>query len=610
MVERDVATKAVAALVVVGLLAGGGFLFLTGGDLEYESPIVESIESEFGAASADRTALRTAVVVDNPNNRSLPAAATVGYVADLNGVRVASGERVGVGVPSGRSTIAVNGTFDNTQVPAWWVTHVNSGERSELTVRPSVSVAGVVDRAYPNRTTVIETDLLGALERGNESTVTLADREVLVVSNRTASWGTADAERTPVTFAVDLRNVHDRPVRLDGTEYRVEMNGVVVGEGTTDDGVVLEPGESETFAAEAALDTPRMQEWWVTHVRQGQTTNLSVRVYGVVENDGERKRLPLSVFDERLRFETRILGDGETTVTPVPREADDPAYTSPEVLGTSSRWGEVGESSTEVVTDVRVDNPNGPAYTDLLSLTVDQRTRINDVVVAENTSTVETLPSGTGNVTVTAEKPHSTVPRWWASHVRNGERSRVVTNVSGVADVGVTTLPVDLPDRNGTVETNVIGKLSSEESSTIEQDGQAVATVTETRAEWANATAERGEIRMFVTVRNERLVSPLTIRDVNYTVALNDVRLADQRDLDRTFEVPPGATRTLEFVVVLDHTKMAEWWPTHVRNGERSQLNTRAFATVEAGGQSERTAFSFLGSNEVVETDVLAENGE
>jgi LEA14-like dessication related protein len=607
VVERSLTAKAVGAFLVVGLLVGGGYLYLAGGDLQVGAPTVESVETEFAAAGQESVALRTNVIVENPNERALPAPATLRYDAYLNDIRVASGSRSGVRVPPGRSTIEIGGEFDNGKMPAWWVTHVNGGERSELVVAPRVRVAGIVDERFPNRTTTIETDLLGSLAGGNRSTVTLADRDVMVVSNRTATWGTTDAERTSVTFAVDLENVHDRPVRLDGTAYRVEMNGVVVGNGTTDEGVVLDPGESGVFEAEAALDTPKMQAWWVTHVRRNQTTDLTVEVYGLVERDGELKRLPLNVFDERLRFETRILSDGTTGVTSLPPAESEPEYQPPDVLGTDSRWGTVTEETTRVVTGVRVDNPNGEAYTDLLTLTVDQRTRINDVVVAADPATVERLPTGMGNVTVMATKDHSTVPEWWAAHVNDGERSRVVTTAEGEADVGVTTLPVELPDRESTVETDLVGRLSSEKSTTIGQDGRTVATIVETDAAWQSATPERGKIRMQVTVRNEQTLSSLTIRDVNYTVALNEVRLADERELNRTFEVPPGATRTLGFTVVLDHTRMAGWWPTHVRNGERSQLQTEVFATVEAAGRTERTAFSFLGSNQVVETDVLAE---
>jgi LEA14-like dessication related protein len=110
---------------------------------------------------------------------------------------------------------------------------------------------------------------------------------------------------------------------------------------------------------------------------------------------------------------------------------------------------------------------------------------------------------------------------------------------------------------------------------------------------------------MAVTVTNERSV-PVTLRDVTYTVALNDVRLADERELDRTVELPPGTTRTVEFTLYLDNSETAAWWPTHVRNGERSELRTDARGTVEVYGVSNRVDLDFLGTNATVETDLLA----
>lgn len=610
MVERSLVLKGVVAAVVLAGVAVGAVFYVTSGDFQYAAPQVESIESEFGTATESTTEVRTRVVVQNPNERSLPGAAEVGYTVYLNEVEVAHGRRAGVGLAPGRNEIRVDGSFDNSQVPAWWVRHVNSGERSELVVSPEVSVTGLpLRQRLENRTTTVETDLLGPLASGETTTVVLADREVLVVSNRTASWGRADAQETPVEFSVDLENVHDRPVELDGTEYRVEMNGVVVGEGTTDGGIRLAPGESETFTTRAVLDSQRMQDWWVTHVRERERTDLTVEVYGVVTDDGERKRVPLNVFDSRLRFTTRLLGDGSTVVEPLPSNGTDVSVGTPEVVSTEAAWGEVGEDRTEIRTRVTVDNPTDEAYADLLELLVDQRTTINGVVVAENATRVETIPSGRGTFTLAAQKRHDTVPQWWARHVNRGERSRVHTNVTATADVGVTTLPVDLPDRETTLETDVVGYLESEEDSHVTHDGRRVLTVTRTQAEWGTATPERGPIRMRVTVRNEQFTT-VTIRDINYTVALNDVRLADEADLGRTFEIPPASTRTLEFTVVLDNSKMEAWWPTHVRNGEVSRLGTEAYATVEAGGRSERTALDFLGNDATIETDVLGEDTE
>jgi LEA14-like dessication related protein len=198
------------------------------------------------------------------------------------------------------------------------------------------------------------------------------------------------------------------------------------------------------------------------------------------------------------------------------------------------------------------------------------------------------------------------VPRWWSRHLENGERSTVRTETRGTADAGVTALPLSLPDRERTVETDVLSTLNSDEPSTVTVAGQEAVTVEETTASWGASTPERAAVEMTVTVTNERSV-PVTLRDVTYTVSLNDVRLADERELDRTVELPPGTTRTVEFPLYLDNSKTAAWWPTHVRNDERSELRTDARGTVEVYGVSNRVDLDFLGTNATVETDLLAE---
>lgn len=600
-----VVSRGILAVVggVVLLSAGTSGFLIVGSDLSVAPPAVESVESEFGEVAANESAIRTRVVVENPNERGFPVPATVGYDVYLNDVRAAEGSTSLGGLEAGRNEIRVRGTFDNTKVPAWWVSHVNRGERTELAIRPEVSVAGVYSESLPNRTTTVETDLLGPLAGEGSETVTVAGEDLLVVSNRSASWGEATAERTPVRFGVDLRNVHDRPVELDGTEYRIAMNDVVVGEGTTEDGIRLEPGESGTFVVAASLDSARMQEWWVSHLRRGETTTLSVEVYGVVEDDGERERLPLSAFDTELRFETDLLGDGSTTVEPVAGEAGG-SLAPPEVTGVSSEWGEATDEHTEVVTEVGVRNPGGSGYGDLVEFELQEVTTINGVDASSGSTTTE-LPSGNGTVTLVSRMDNDAVPRWWSRHLENGERSTVRTETRGTADAGVTTLPLSLPDRERTVETDVLSNLNTDEPSAVTVTGQEVVTVEGTTASWGASTPERAAVEMAVTVTNERSV-PVTLRDVTYTVALNDVRLADERELDRTVELPPGTTRTVEFTLYLDNSETAAWWPTHVRNGERSELRTDARGTVEVYGVSNRVDLDFLGTNATVETDLLA----
>ncbi|WP_276260847.1 LEA type 2 family protein [Haloglomus litoreum] len=600
---------AVGGIVLLAAAGGGAALYFTGGDLSFEQPVVESVQTDFGTVTEESTGVETEVVVTNPNNQSFPGAASLDYQIYMNSVRVSDGSEGGIGLDPGRNVINFTAQLDNSRIPAWWVTHVNNDERTVVSTQARVGVAGF-GASLPPQNRSIETDLLGAFTNDSSSTVAIADREIMSVSNQRAEWGTADAEETPIAFSVDLSNVHDRDVRLDGTEYRIVMNDVVVGEGRTNDSIVLEPGESDTFTANAALDTPRMEQWWVTHLRDSQTTDLRVEVFGLVRDDGELKRVPLNVFDRRIRFETDFLGDEPTQVTELPAEDGvAPEFGEPEVTDTTSRWGGVTEDTTEIITSVDVRNPNEGEFNDLLSLRVNQTTTVNDVPFARDTSTVEELPAGNSSFTISALADNDAVPRWWSRHINNGERSTVVTAASGTADIAVTTLPVDLPDRRTTQETDILASIESEENRAVRTEGgQRVLTILDTQAEWGESTPERAPLLVTAQVRNEQ-VAPITIERLDYVVDLNSVTIADNSTA-RSYNLGPGATRDITFRIYLDNQKMDEWWPTHVRNDEVTRMTTNTTAVVDTPDGTRRATFDIFGNGTTIETDFLGTKGD
>lgn len=592
-------------VVALAAIGGGAALFFTGGDLSFEQPVVESVQTEFGTVSEETTAIQTAVVVTNPNNQSFPGAASLDYRIFMNSVEVAAGTESGVGLQPGRNEVDFTAQLDNGKIPAWWVTHVNNDERTVVSTRARVGVAGF-GSALPPQNRTIETELLDAFAADEEDTVTVAERDIMTVSDQRAEWGTADAERTPIAFSIDLENVHDRSVQLDGTEYRIVMNNVTVGEGRTNDSVVLQPGEAEAFTSNAAIDTPEMERWWVTHLRDSQTTRLRVEVYGLVRDDGELKRVPLNVFDRRIRFRTDFLGEAPTTIEELP--ADDsvaPEFGEPEVEETSSEWGEVTDETTEIVTTARTTNPNDGGFNDLLSLQVDQRTEVNGVPFASNSSTVEELPPGEGSFTIVADADHDAVPRWWSRHIDNGERSTVTTTATGVADIAVTALDLDLPDRQREQTTDILGQVETEENQRVTTErGDHVLTITEVDAEWGDSTPQRAPLRVTTEIRNENTFSSVTIERIDYLVGLNTVVVADN-STTRSYTLAPGETRRITYVIHLDNQKMDEWWPTHIRNDEVTQLRSNTTAVIETVEGTERASFDLFGDNSTIETDFL-----
>ena len=600
LTRRGVAAG-VGALLLLVVVAGGALA------VAYDQPHVESVQSEFGDVDDDEAEVNTRVVVRNPNERALPGRFDLGFAVTLNGVEVAGGTEPGVRIGPGRNTVETTATFDNAKIPEWWVTHVNRGERTTMETRARVGFVGGLGPTVPAERRTIETDLLGPLAEEGESTVGVGDSDLLVVGHQRAEWREADAETTPLRFTTELENVHDRPVRLDGTDYEVRMNGVVVGEGRTDDGIELAPGESGTFTVDAAIDTPKMQRWWVTHLRNGESTDLRIEVYAVVDDGEQRRTLPLSVFDRRATFETDLLGSGRTSVR-LQETADAPAFEEPRVEDSASEWGAVRDDETDIETTVGLVNPNDGALSEMLTLEVHQRTTLAGVRIAEGSQRVEELPQGSGEIEVTTTKPHEVVPVWWAAHLRNGEVSETRTEVDAEAHVGVTSLPLDLEDRSSTVETDLLADLNDDDPRAVRSDrtGRRVLTVHSTSAEWRDPTPEEATIVVEADIQNDNALSEVTIREVDYTVDLNSVRLADDRAPEE-HTLAPGERRTVRFTLVLDNSKMEEWWPTHVRNGEESVLDRTVVATVESDGESERVELEFLSEEATVETDLLAD---
>ncbi|AQL42512.1 hypothetical protein BV210_07215 [Halorientalis sp. IM1011] len=601
MVSREVALKAgavVAVVLVLGVVTVSA-LAVTGA---FAAPTVESTSYEWGAVTDETTEIRTSVTVDNPNPVGVPGVVNVAYTARLNDVTLARGERSGVGFGTGTNTITLTAAMENSKIADWWVTHVNGDERSELTVDATVTAPGF-SREIPARSSAVETDILGGFTTAEPRQVQFQGDPFLNLRNQRASWGEATAETTPLSFAADVENVHDYPVTLSGVEYVVEMNGVELGTGHREAGLNVAPGESGSIDVTVGLDTPKMADWWREHVTDDEVSDLSVRMYGYVVRDGERQRVPMRVFDRTLRLETDMLGGGGTSVSPVETPENESDYESPTVTETDQRWGAVTDDTTAIVTDATLDTPDDPGLAALLSLDVRQSTTINGITVAEGSTAVDSVEPGSDTLSLTSLKDNGAVPEWWARHLNDGERSRVVTTPTATADVGATKFDADLGTRESVFETDLLAGMNGDRNEEVQVQGRTAMVVTGVDSAWGRATPETAPIQTRTSVRNE-LATPVTVESIHYSVATNGVTLAD-RSVQVGEVIDPRSSDTVEARMVLDNSKMDRWWVRHVRNGERSTFDVDVEATVSVLGQRDRVALDSLGAESAIETDVL-----
>ena len=568
------------------------------------TPGVESVSSEWGAVSTETSEVRVTVSVHNPYPVAIPRVVDIGYVARLNDVVVAEGREEGVGLAPGRNTLRLSIPVRNDRIDDWWVTHVERNERSTMTIDARVEGPLGYSSPVPVQSQRIETAFLASLSTAEAVEVEVAGEPFVVIADQRAEWGEATAEATPVGFTANLTNEHDAPIRFDGLGYVVRTNDVVLGQGTQLEPVNVSPGETGTLSVAATLETQRMPAWWVTHLRQGERTNLSVVVFGVVDPAGG---VPVEVplLERTAVIETDLLGTGESTFEPGVDAAPALDVTQPTVGETTLRWGAVTDETTAVEATVAFTNPNADsALADLLALDLTHDVAINDVPVASGATHVDRLPTGEGTLTVVAELENSRVPEWWARHLNRGEHSTVRFDTGGRVDAGMTTFAVETPAEERQFSTNLLADLNSDQPGGVTLQGRRVLEVRSTRASWGRATPDAAPIRTSVRVRNDGPVA-VTVRDLSYRVVLNGVVLAD-RDAPGSWTVAPGTTGRVDPTLVLDNARMAEWWPTHVRNGETSRLTVEVRATVEADGRSGRVTIDALGADYTVRTDVLA----
>ncbi|WP_324757906.1 LEA type 2 family protein [Haloarcula sp. GH36] len=305
-------TRAVAVVGVglVVVLAVGVVLGVLG------APSVTAVENRFAGVSEETTTIETDLVVQNPNPIGVRlGGASVDYSVRMNGVPIAAGGREGLQLGTGRSTLAFTTEMDNGQVPAWWYTHVQNGERTQVEIDGEVRSSTLGRSLSVTQGDSIETDIIGQFNstetRPVDANVPLVSDPVLYINETRGTWDRPNLTRqqSPMDLAFTVHNPKSLPYTVSRIGYTVSMNDVEVGSGETTAGHVIRPGETETIDARAAIENENLDEWWVTHLQRNQQTQLRIDFYLVLEARGTQIRIPLDPVDYEKSIETDIFGN-------------------------------------------------------------------------------------------------------------------------------------------------------------------------------------------------------------------------------------------------------------------------------------------------------------
>lgn len=262
---------------------------------------------------------------------------------------------------------------------------------------------------------------------------------------------------TTVQSQVVVSNPNPIPVPLTTADvtYTVYLNGIPVGEGREPD-MTLPAGKS-TERVQTTFDNDRLVQWWKTHIRRGERSNLTV----VATMNFQRLNTSLTRRVAQRTVRTNVLAAVESNeTTPVDASTDLVSNPVLYVNGTTAQWDTVTENRTTVQTSARVFNPKSYAIP-VTGVTYD--VTMNGIPVATGSTTNLTSLPARSHQTVTSRlvMDSSTLDRWWVSHVRRNQSSRVrvESTVRFRTAFGTRTITPEPVTR--TVETDVFGDNAS-----------------------------------------------------------------------------------------------------------------------------------------------------
>jgi len=324
-----IAGSAAGGLVVLVVLA-----FLLG---VVGVPGVGAVENRFAGVNNSTTVVETDMTVTNPNPVGVSLSdTTVDYTVEMNDVSMATGQREGLSIEPGNSTLQFRTHMRNDRIPPWWHSHIENGERTNVTIDAVVRsglLGGRSVRIPQERT--IETDLIGQFN-SSETRPVEADRSfpsdpLLFINETTGQWDreTLSRQRTPMRITFDAYNPKTWPYAVSEISYTITMNGVQVGQGSSEDVATILPETRQTLGTTVAIRNTNLDDWWVTHLRNDQVTEMEIEFYARIDPaedavDGGLGgslaetgsiQIPLEPLDYRTTIETDMFGTKNETAT-------------------------------------------------------------------------------------------------------------------------------------------------------------------------------------------------------------------------------------------------------------------------------------------------------
>ena len=243
----------------------------------------------------------------------------------------------------------------------------------------------------------------------------------------------------------------------------------------------------------------------------------------------------------------------------------------PEVKEVKASWGEINDQYSELLVTVSITNP----LPFLPLKDVESYVYVNGIQIAEgNAKDIEK-----DRLVLSIKIQNDRIRDFWVSHLQNGERSEMVIRVVPVINLLITEYryPIEMKDE---FVTDILGMRFPDQSVTVA--GKEVFAFKNIHLELGKVNNLETQILVKGTAINNAPVS-LEVRRMEYRMLMNGIEVAGGTE-NLNLNLKAGGRSEVSIPVVMDNTKLPEWWVTHVRNGEHTKVKIQAKLYIEFMG--------------------------
>lgn len=287
----------------------------------------------------------------------------------------------------------------------------------------------------------------------------------------------------------------------------------------------------------------------------------------------------------------------------------------PEIREVALDWGQVTETTTEVLGTITIYNPNSvPLPVNRITCDI----KIDGISVGKaETIDLQIEEEAEFPVKISVKIDNTKIPDIWAEHIRRNEKSEASIELHAIFNLGGVDFTIPYTIKRP-IETDLLSYLKVIDPITVEKKieipilGERTAfkiSLESLSGKWGPTTPQTSQLDLSASVYNDNPY-PLLVPKVRCIVESNGISLASgETGLVNAFL--PKSNNDVEIVATLDSDLMDDWFVRHIQQGEKSTFNIKVLMVFEVPqavlkliGQDDLSITLWEGTNEV-ETDIL-----